>query len=50
MDMRIWGRIVCFLKGKHRRRKRKNEPLGRGEYLECPRCGRVKSCKAKVTK
>jgi len=45
----LLGRLLCTLLG-HRRRTRKNEPLGRGQYLECPRCGAWESAKPRTPK
>ena len=36
----LWGKFLCRVWfRKHKRRRRKHEPLGRGDFLECPRCG-----------
>ena len=38
--MNLLGKFLCSVWfRKHKRRRRQHEPLGRGYYLECPRCG-----------
>jgi len=54
MIAKLWGRAVCWWKGKHQRGKliEAGFDAKRGvttTRYRCPRCGRVKTYKPKIT-